>query len=159
MTPPSFTSGELADRFGLELRGDASLDIEGVATLARAEPGQLAFLANSRYRSQLGDSRASLVVMRAEDADAAPGAVLIAKDPYTAFAKMAALFERRQAREPGIHPNAVIDPTARIAPGVSSCATNVYDVKDMISKNTNVVNRSADRKTPTVAPCVSRKKK
>ena len=117
MTPPSFTSGELADRFGLELRGDASLDIEGVATLARAEPGQLAFLANSRYRGQLGDSRASLVVMRAEDADAAPGAVLIAKDPYTAFAKMAALFERRQAREPGIHPNAVIDPTARIAPG------------------------------------------
>ena len=117
MTPPSFTSGELADRFGLELRGDAGLDIEGVATLARAEPGQLAFLANSRYRGQLGDSRASLVVMRAEDADAAPGAVLIAKDPYTAFAKMAALFERRQAREPGIHPNAVIDPTARIAPG------------------------------------------
>ena len=117
MTPPSFTSGELADRFGLELRGDAGLVIEGVATLARAEPGQLAFLANSRYRGQLGDSRASLVVMRAEDADAAPGAVLIAKDPYTAFAKMAALFERRQAREPGIHPNAVIDPTARIAPG------------------------------------------
>ena len=117
MTPPSFTSGELADRFGLELRGDAGLVIDGVATLARAEPGQLAFLANSRYRGQLGDSRASLVVMRAEDADAAPGAVLIAKDPYTAFAKMAALFERRQAREPGIHPNAVIDPTARIAPG------------------------------------------
>lgn len=117
MTPPSFTSGELADRFGLELRGDAGLDIEGVATLARAEPGQLAFLANSRYRGQLGDSRASLVVVRAEDADAAPGAVLIAKDPYTAFAKMAALFERRQAREPGIHPNAVVDPTARIAPG------------------------------------------
>ena len=117
MTPPSFTSGELADRFGLELRGDAGLVIDGVATLARAEPGQLAFLANSRYRGQLGDSRARLVVMRAEDADAAPGAVLIAKDPYTAFAKMAALFERRQAREPGIHPNAVIDPTARIAPG------------------------------------------
>ena len=123
MTPPSFTSGELADRFGLELRGDASLDIEGVATLARAEPGQLAFLANSRYRGQLGDSRASLVVMRAEDADAAPGAVLIAKDPYTAFAKMAALFERRQAREPGIHPNAVIDPTARIAPGAASASS------------------------------------
>ena len=34
-------------------------------------------------------------------------------------AKMAALFERRQAREPGIHPNAVIDPTARIAPGAA----------------------------------------
>ena len=28
MTPPSFTSGELADRFGLELRGDAGLVID-----------------------------------------------------------------------------------------------------------------------------------
>ena len=48
---------------------------------------------------------------------------------------------------------------ARIAPGVSSCATHVYEVKLMISKKMNVVNRSAERNTPTVAPCVSRKKK
>ncbi|MBA3929682.1 UDP-3-O-[3-hydroxymyristoyl] glucosamine N-acyltransferase [Pseudoxanthomonas japonensis] len=115
MTFPSFTSGDLAARFGLELRGDADLRIDGVATLARAEPGQLAFLANSRYRVQLADSRASLVVLRADDAGEAAGTVLVAKDPYTAFAKMAALFERKSAREPGVHPSAVIDPTARIA--------------------------------------------
>ena len=115
MTLPSFTSGELADRFGLDLRGDADLRIDGVATLARAEPGQLAFLANSRYRSQLADSRASVVVVRAEDAADAAGTVLVARDPYTAFAKRAALFERKPAREPGIHPSAVIDPTARVA--------------------------------------------
>ena len=48
---------------------------------------------------------------------------------------------------------------ARIAPGVSSCATHVYEVKLIISKKMNVVNRSAERNTPTVAPCVSRKKK
>ncbi len=117
MNPASFTSGDLAARFGLELRGDADLRIEGVATLARAEPGQLAFLANSRYRAQLADSRASLVVLRADDAGEAPGTVLVAKDPYTAFAKMAALFERKTAREPGIHPSAVVDATARIADG------------------------------------------
>ncbi|WP_313928173.1 UDP-3-O-(3-hydroxymyristoyl)glucosamine N-acyltransferase [Pseudoxanthomonas sp.] len=117
MTPPSFTSGELADRFGLELRGDAGLRIDGVATLARAEAGQLAFLANSRYRAQLADSRASLVVLRADDAGDATGTVLVAKDPYTAFAKMAALFEQKPVREPGVHPSAVVDPSARIAPG------------------------------------------
>lgn len=115
--PPTHTARALADRFGLELRGDPDLTIEGVATLARAERGQLAFLANTRYRSQLADSQASLVVLRAEDAEAAPGAVLIAKDPYTAFAKMAALFDSRPARTPGIHPSAVIDPSARIAAG------------------------------------------
>ncbi|HEY1076766.1 MAG TPA: UDP-3-O-(3-hydroxymyristoyl)glucosamine N-acyltransferase, partial [Fontimonas sp.] len=113
--PPTHTARALADRFGLELRGDPDLTIEGVATLARAERGQLAFLANTRYRSQLADSQASLVVLRAEDAEVAPGAVLIAKDPYTAFAKMAALFDSRPARTPGIHPSAVIDPSARIA--------------------------------------------
>lgn len=117
MTPPTHTARALADRFGLELRGDPELPIEGVATLARAEPGQLAFLANTRYRGQLADSQASLVVLRAEDAEAAPGAVLIAKDPYTAFAKMAALFDTKPVRTPGIHPSAVIDPSARIAAG------------------------------------------
>ncbi|WP_447940200.1 UDP-3-O-(3-hydroxymyristoyl)glucosamine N-acyltransferase [Pseudoxanthomonas mexicana] len=115
MMPPTHSARALADRFGLELRGDPGLTIEGVATLARAERGQLAFLANTRYRSQLADSQASLVVLRAEDAEVAPGAVLIAKDPYTAFAKMAALFESKPARTPGTHPSAVIDPSARIA--------------------------------------------
>ncbi len=117
MTSPTYTAGELADRFGLALRGDADLRIDGVATLARAEAGQLAFLANTRYRGQLADSKASLVVLRADDADAATGAVLVAKDPYAAFARMAALFESKPVRVPGIHPSAVIDPTARIAPG------------------------------------------
>ena len=117
MTSVSFTSGDLAARFGLELRGAADLRIAGVATLARAESGQLAFLANSRYRVQLANSQASLVVLRADDAEAATGAVLIAKDPYTAFAKVAALFESRPARVPGVHPSAVVDPSARVAPG------------------------------------------
>lgn len=117
MTPPIHTARALADRFGLELRGDPELRIEGVATLGRAEPGQLAFLANTRYRGQLAESQASLVVLRAEDAEAAPGAVLIAKDPYTAFAKMAALFDSKPVRAPGIHPSAVIDPSARISAG------------------------------------------
>ncbi|MEL1263892.1 UDP-3-O-(3-hydroxymyristoyl)glucosamine N-acyltransferase [Pseudoxanthomonas putridarboris] len=116
MTVSSFSAAELAERFGLALRGDGDLRIEGVATLARAGVGQLAFLANSRYRAQLADSQASLVVLRADDAEAAPGAVLIAKDPYTAFAKMAALFDNKPVREPGVHPSAVIDPSARIAP-------------------------------------------
>ncbi|KRA51914.1 UDP-3-O-(3-hydroxymyristoyl)glucosamine N-acyltransferase [Pseudoxanthomonas sp. Root630] len=115
MTLPTYTARALADRFGLELRGDPDLRIEGVATLGRAEPGQLAFLANTRYRGQLADSQASLVVLRLEDADAAPGAALIAKDPYTAFAKMAALFDSKPVRAPGIHPSAVIDPSARVA--------------------------------------------
>lgn len=112
----TFTAADIADKFNLNVRGDASVAIHGVATLAHAGPGQLSFLANPRYRAQLADSQAAVVVLRADDAEAAPGTALIAKDPYTAFAKIAALFEPVPLREPGIHPSASIDPSATVAP-------------------------------------------
>jgi len=112
---PTHTAQDLADRFGLQVHGDPSTVIHGVATLAHAGPGQLTFLANPRYRAQLAESRAAIVVLRADDADAAPGTALVAKDPYTTFAKIGALFETVPLREPGIHPSAVIDPSAQVA--------------------------------------------
>jgi UDP-3-O-[3-hydroxymyristoyl] glucosamine N-acyltransferase len=113
---PRFTAGELAARFGLELRGDAARVVAGVGTLGRARGDELSFLANSKYRSQLADSGAGVVVLRADDAEAAPMAVLVARDPYVAYARIAALFEPRPLRAPGIHPSAVVDPSAQIAP-------------------------------------------
>ncbi|WP_269791423.1 UDP-3-O-(3-hydroxymyristoyl)glucosamine N-acyltransferase [Stenotrophomonas sp. Iso1] len=116
MNTPTHTAQELADRFGLQVHGDPAAVIHGVATLAHAGPGQLTFLANPRYRAQLADSQASIVVLRADDAESAPGTALVAKDPYTAFARIGALFETIPVREPGIHPSAVIDPSAEVAP-------------------------------------------
>ncbi|MDR7134018.1 UDP-3-O-[3-hydroxymyristoyl] glucosamine N-acyltransferase [Lysobacter niastensis] len=114
MSQVSFDAAELAGRFALGLRGDGSARVRGVGTLARAQAGQLAFLANPKYRSQLADSHASVVVMREEDADGFSGTALIAKDPYVAFAKLAALFEPRPLRTPGIHPSSVIDDSAQV---------------------------------------------
>jgi UDP-3-O-[3-hydroxymyristoyl] glucosamine N-acyltransferase len=113
---PSHTAHEIAERFGLQVHGDGAAAVHGVATLAHAGPGQLSFLSNPRYRAQLADSAAAIVVLRADDAEAAPGTALIARDPYVAFAKIAALFEVVPVRPPGIHPSASIDPSARIAP-------------------------------------------
>ncbi|HDS1302054.1 MULTISPECIES: UDP-3-O-(3-hydroxymyristoyl)glucosamine N-acyltransferase [Stenotrophomonas maltophilia group] len=115
MNTPTYTAQQLAEQFGLQVHGDPATAIHGVATLAHAGPGQLTFLANPRYRAQLADSLASLVVLRADDAEAAPGAALVAKDPYTTFAKIAALFDIAPTRPPGVHPSAVIDPSAQVA--------------------------------------------
>jgi UDP-3-O-[3-hydroxymyristoyl] glucosamine N-acyltransferase len=119
---PSLTVAELAERFALEAYGDGSRKIEGVGTLARANPVQLAFLANPRYRGQLAESHAAAVVMRSEDADGYAGTALIAKDPYAAFAKIAALFELRERPPAGIHPSAAIDPSAEVSPQASIAA-------------------------------------
>jgi UDP-3-O-[3-hydroxymyristoyl] glucosamine N-acyltransferase len=108
-------ASELARRFDLDLQGeDRALD--GVATLARAGATQLAFLANPRYRAQLAQTGAGAVVLRAADAAGFAGSALIARDPYAAFARIAALFEPRPARPPGIHPSAVVDPSAQVDP-------------------------------------------
>ena len=116
MTGPSYSVAEIAARFGLELHGDGDTRISSVATLARAGAGQLAFLANPRYRSQLAESAASAVVMRATDAEGHDGTALIAADPYVAFAKVAALFDPPPPLQPGIHASAVVDASARIDP-------------------------------------------
>jgi UDP-3-O-[3-hydroxymyristoyl] glucosamine N-acyltransferase len=125
VAPSSYSAAELAERFGLELRGDGAVRVHGVGTLARGQPGELAFLANSKYRNHLAESRASVVTMRAEDAAGYKGTALVARDPYVAFAKMSALFEPRPLRPAGIHASADIavdaqvDPTAHIGAFVS----------------------------------------
>ncbi|MBS0224782.1 MAG: UDP-3-O-(3-hydroxymyristoyl)glucosamine N-acyltransferase [Proteobacteria bacterium] len=126
--PRQFTLAQLAQRFGLELRGDGDVLIHGVATLASAASGQLAFLANPRYRGQLADCSAAAVVLRGDDADTATMPVLVARDPYAAFAKISALFEARDAHPAGIHPSAaiaadaVVDPSAHVGPFVTIAA-------------------------------------
>ena len=114
-----FSAAELAQRLGLAVQGDATTMVAGVATLARATPDTLTFLANPRYRGQLADTRAGIVVMREADAAGHAGTALLAADPYSAFARAAALFEQREAAAPGIHPQAAVDPAARIDPGAS----------------------------------------
>jgi UDP-3-O-[3-hydroxymyristoyl] glucosamine N-acyltransferase len=119
VTLPRHTLAELAARFDLQLHGDGSRAIAGVGTLQAATPEQLAFLANPHYRTQLANTRAGAVVLRASDAESCPNACLIAADPYVAFAKIAALFERSVAPAAGIHPTAVVAAGASVAASAS----------------------------------------
>ena len=111
---PSYSAAQLAERFGLALRGDPTVAVEGVATLSNASPSQLAFLANPRYRAQLDRTRAGIVVMRPADAGGHGGTALLAEDPYSAFARISALFDHRPPAVPGVHASASVAIDARI---------------------------------------------
>jgi UDP-3-O-[3-hydroxymyristoyl] glucosamine N-acyltransferase len=113
MSEHNYTVAELADRFGLAFHGDGSRRIGGVGTLATAQPDQLSFLSNSKYGAQLKATRAGVVVLRQESLDDCPTAALVAADPYVAYAKIAALFERLPAAPHGIHPSAVVAASAK----------------------------------------------
>ena len=72
-----FSLGDLAVRFGLELRGDPGLKVSRVATLSHAGAGALSFLANPRYRKQMESTRATAVLVGPENAASCPVAALI----------------------------------------------------------------------------------
>lgn len=112
--PAALTAAQLAERFELRLHGDGAAAVTGVATLARAQPHHLAFLANPRYRAQLAQSQAGIVVAREDDLAGHARTGLIAGDPYAAFARIAALFETREPALRGVHSSAVIDASAQV---------------------------------------------
>jgi UDP-3-O-[3-hydroxymyristoyl] glucosamine N-acyltransferase len=112
----SLSLGELAVRFGCELRGDPDRRVERVATLANADARSLAFLANPRYRTQLADTRAAAVVMSAADAAGCRAALLLCENPYATYARIAALLHPPPPLAPGVHPTAIVATSARIDP-------------------------------------------
>ncbi|MGI9246135.1 MAG: LpxD N-terminal domain-containing protein, partial [Steroidobacteraceae bacterium] len=114
--------GELAVRFGCELRGDPDARVDRVATLQAAGPGTLSFLANARYRKHLAGTGATAVVLGAEAADDCPTNALVAANPYATYARIAQVLVPEPAFDGGRHPSAVVaddalvDPSAWIGP-------------------------------------------
>ena len=106
----TITLGLLSERFELALRGDPNTKITGLASIEDAGPGDLVFLFNSRYRTQLDDCGASAVCLSEKDAEDLPHPVLIASRPRLAWARIATLFDGDE-QGPGVHPSAVVDPS------------------------------------------------
>ena len=80
------TAGELAKKFGLELRGTPDTVITGIAPIADARPGQVAFYSTERNSnafkvlpvSVLENTRASVILLQPEMVSHAPaGATLL----------------------------------------------------------------------------------
>ncbi|WP_417665342.1 UDP-3-O-(3-hydroxymyristoyl)glucosamine N-acyltransferase [Pseudidiomarina sp.] len=134
----TLTLQQLADAIGADVQGDPALPIQGVATLASAMPGHIAFLANEKYRSQLDSSQASAVIV-APDVDVPDGmAALRMKNPYAGFAKVAQLLDTTPKPADGIHPSAQIHPTAKIGKNVSIGANAVIAEQVELADNVTV---------------------
>jgi len=54
---------ELAVRYGCELHGDPDLEVVSVGTLADAQAGNIAFLANQGYKKYLTETQATAVIL------------------------------------------------------------------------------------------------
>ncbi len=108
--------GELAQQFDLALSGDAGRPVSGLATLSGAGPDELSFLSNTKYLAQ---TRAAAVILRPEQVAECPVDSLACDNPYLAFARISALFDRSPAPVPGIHPSATVAEDASVGEGAS----------------------------------------
>ena len=112
--------GELIAALGGELRGDPDAVIEGIAPLESALPSQISFLSNPRYGAQMSSTRAGCVIVPPAMAAVAQarGTCIVVDEPYLYFARVTQLWRRRSGapRRTGVHPTAVVDPTAHVHP-------------------------------------------
>jgi len=113
----------LAGEFDARLVGDPNVLIERLAPLETAGPSELSFLSHIKYQGKLAQSAAACVVVGPEAAPAATrrGACVVVDEPYLYFARITQVWKKHHqpTGASGIHPSALIDPLAQLAPDVS----------------------------------------
>jgi UDP-3-O-[3-hydroxymyristoyl] glucosamine N-acyltransferase len=138
-----FLLGDLAEKIGAQLKGDADISVAGLATIQEAGEGHLTFIANPAYQKYLGETKASAVILSPKLSEVFSGNCLIHDNPYLAYAKLSALwdpvvdFQPSISEEASIHESVVIGEGVFIAPGVRLSAGAV--IGDNVYLGENVV--------------------
>lgn len=126
-SPLSLTVEDLSRRLGVRLRGNGSIRVCRVDTLARADETSLGFFGDRRYRADLARTRAAAVIIAERDLDLCPAVALVTPNPYLAFARAADMLHPRPRVVGGRHPSAVIAQSARIDASAWIGATAVVE--------------------------------
>lgn len=105
--------GEIAEKLGCRLEGDANVEIMGVAGLEEAQPGHLTFLDNRKYFPLAKTTRASAILIT-PDGPAVTVAALRTSNPYLDFARALELFYKPPRYAPNVHSTAIISSNAKI---------------------------------------------
>lgn len=108
------------------VRGEPETLIESVGPIEGSQEGGLVFFDNTAYLDKLKETSAAACIIAPRHKDKVPEsvAVLVAKDPYRAWAKVLArlyphAMSPKTAGSKGISDRAIVDPTARLEDGVS----------------------------------------
>ncbi|MBF0164550.1 MAG: UDP-3-O-(3-hydroxymyristoyl)glucosamine N-acyltransferase [Magnetococcales bacterium] len=110
----------LADRLGLESRG-GDVGIDTVAPVESAGAGALTFVTARKWLAEVKGASALLVPPElVEEATSEPGLpLLISRAPALDAGRVGLLLGQRELQLRGVHPSAVIDPSAQLGAGVA----------------------------------------
>ena len=115
----AYTTAEIAALVGApRTAGTATRPVTDIAALSLARAGDLSFLGNVKYKAQVAGCAATAVLLPLDyPGEPQPGQVFIfVENPSVALARVCARLEQAlwPKPAPGIHPSAVVAPTARV---------------------------------------------
>jgi UDP-3-O-[3-hydroxymyristoyl] glucosamine N-acyltransferase len=116
----TFTLQELATISDGEVVGDPALKIAGAASLAEATAGEISFFANRKYLGVLRKTRASAIFVAPDFAEPTTAAQIRVSNPTKAFEQVVLkLAPKPITFAAGVHPSAIVDPSAQLGQRVS----------------------------------------
>jgi len=129
--------GELASKLGGRLEGpDSDAEVRGVSTIQDAGADEVCYYGNPLYARYLASTRA-LAVIVSEKVETSARNLLVVGNSYDAFRQTLALFQPdRSSGFEGIHPTAVVHPSAVISEGASVGPHSVVDREALIGEGT-----------------------
>lgn len=130
-----FTLSALAQKLDAKVIGNGELTVTSIATLKSAQPGQISFLSNPKYKEQIFQSQATAIIMREADAQEFEGNAIILDEPYVGYAKLANIMDSTPMPAHGISSMASISKHAVIGNNVSIGANTVIEDGVVIGDN------------------------
>jgi len=134
----SISLAELANKIGAQIHGDESCTVERLATLEKAQQGEIAFLSNSKYKQQLSETKASAVIISKECLADCPTNSLVMDNPYLGYAKVAQLLDTTPMPASNVHPSAVIADDASVAATATIGANTVIESGAVIGEQVSI---------------------
>jgi UDP-3-O-[3-hydroxymyristoyl] glucosamine N-acyltransferase len=108
---------QLAEKIGAVVVGDGTAMVSSIASLEDAGAGQVSFLSNPKYEKLLNTTRAAAVIA-SKTTRSSRVTILRCDDPYFTFMQAVVLLHgHRKHPHAGVHPQAHVDPTAKLGEG------------------------------------------
>ena len=139
MNHVTLTAAKIAEMVNGKLIGSPDRTISSVSGIRDAQSDQLSFIGNKKYQHQLESTKAGVVLVCPDlaDAPAVDRTLIVCDNVDYAFAKVIAVFAEEPPKWPvGVHPSAVVSPDAKLGQGVSINANAVIEAGAEIGDGT-----------------------
>lgn len=133
----SYSLGYIADLTNSNIVGNKDFIVDNLSTLENASDSSITFLANTKYRKYLRNSKSLAVITNQENLQEDHRNYIVNENPYEVYAHVSKLFKNIniEIENKSIHPSAVISNDAILGENVSIGANVVIGPNCSIANN------------------------